>query len=137
MRPATKLKILRFFLLVAKNVFHAGADKGVVAAAIHHKDQIRETVDQAPREFLLLVQAALHLSALGDVHQRSVIANDTPARVAHGAGSIETDQRPSILARERDLAPLDHRLSIHLLAQRATLLVIRKQISEELGRASC
>src|SRR5712675_3071688 len=130
MRAAAKLKILRFFLLVTEDVLHSRTDKGVVPAAIHHKDQIRETVDQAAREFLLLVQAALHLPALGNVHQRPVIANDTTVSVAHGAGSIETDQRPSVLARKRNLAPLDHRLAIHFFAQRTTLLFIRKQIGE-------
>src|SRR5882762_9148985 len=130
MRAAAKLQILHFFRFVTEDVLHSRTDKGVVPAAIHHKDQIRETVDQAAREFLLLVQAAFHLPALGNVHQRPVIANDTPVSVAHGAGSIETDQRPSVLARKRNLPPLDHRLAIHFFAQRTTLLFIRKQIGE-------
>src|SRR6267154_2008745 len=59
MRSTAKLQILHFFRLITEDVFHSWTYKGVVPAAIHHKNQVWETVDQAAREFLLLVKAAL------------------------------------------------------------------------------
>src|SRR6266446_10792070 len=130
MRAAAELHALNFFRLIAKDIFHARAHKGEVAGGIHHKDQVRETVDQTASKFLLLVEAALHLAALRNIHQRAVIANDAAASVAYRPRGIQADERLAVLAHQRNLAPLNHWLIIYLLAEDSPLGFIRKQIGE-------
>src|SRR5258706_7172236 len=130
MRTATKLDTQHFLLLVSEDVFHARADKRVMAGAIDHEYQVREAVDQPAGKFLLLIEASLHLAALGNIHQGAVIANDAAAGVPYRSRGIQADERPSILARERNFASLHHGLIIDFLAKGATLLFIRKQIDE-------
>ena len=98
-RAAAKLQILRFFRLVTQDVFDARADKGVMAGGIHHKYEVWKTVDQPAGEFLLLVEAPLHLAALRNIHHRSMVANDAAVCVPYGPCGVQTDQRPSILTR--------------------------------------
>src|SRR5260370_13144056 len=129
-RAAAKIPILGLFWVVAQDVFHARADKGVMPGRIHHKYEVWKTVDQPAGEFLLLVQAPLHLAALRNIHYGSVVANDAAVCVPYGPRGVQTDQRPSILARQGNLAALHQRLTIDLLTKGATLRFIRKQIGK-------
>src|SRR6266849_10213793 len=117
MRAAAELHALNFFRPIPKDIFHPRAHKGEVAGGVHHKDQVWETVDQAASKFLLLVEATLHFAAFGYIHQSAVIANDTATGVSYSPRGIQTDERPAILARERNFAPLNHGLILHLLPE--------------------
>src|SRR5712664_2801493 len=111
-RAAANVPILGFFGVVAQDVFHARADKRVMAGGIHHKYEVWKTVDQPAGEFLLLVETPLHLAALRNIHQSAVVANDAAVCVPYGPRGIQADQRPSILARQGNLAALHQRLTI-------------------------
>src|SRR5207249_12265249 len=77
----------------------------------------RSVVDQAAREFLLLMEPMLHLAPFGDIHDRALVPDDLSASVAHGGGAVHAHDRASIFAEKRDFAALDHRLRLHLLLQ--------------------
>ena len=119
-----------FLRIVAENFFHARAGESVVAVGIQHEDQVGETVDQAAREFLLLIKAALHLAALGDVHERAVIAEDAAGGVAHDGGGVEANDRVAVFANEGELAALEHRLGIDFLAKKLALLRVGENVGE-------
>src|SRR5260370_823139 len=112
MSTATKLHLQDFFGIVAENFFHARAYKRVLAAGIQYQDKIGEADHQPARKFLLLVKAALHLAALGDVHYSAVIANHVAGGIAHRASGVQANDLAAILARESNLAPLDHGLVV-------------------------
>ena len=122
-----------FLGIVAENFFHARAGESVLALGIQDEDQVGEAVDQAAREFLLLIEAALHFAALGDVHERAVIAEDAAGSVAHDGGGVEADDRVAVFADERELAALKHGLGVNFLAKKAALLRVGKNVGEAAG----
>ena len=85
--------------------------------------------DEAARLRLVREHVRSHLLRLDRqlVHRIDVALDDPLRAVVRAAHAHD---RPSVLPHERDLPSLDHRLAIHLMAQLATLLVIRKQIGE-------
>src|SRR5713101_7046198 len=133
MSTATKLHLQDFFGIEAENFFHARAYKRVLAAGIQHQDKVGEADHQAARKFLLLVKAAFHLAALGDIHYSAVIANHVAGGIAHRASGVQANDLAAILPRESNLAPLDHRLVVHLLPQGAALGFIGQQVREGAG----
>src|SRR5579864_6815946 len=134
MRAAAEFQLHGFFLVVAENLFHAWTYKGVMAAGIRHENEIGETVHPAAGKFLLLIKAVLHLAALGDVHDRTVVANHVAGGVAHGASGVQANDLTAIFAGESNLAALDHRLTVDLLAQGEALGFVGKEIGEGAGK---
>src|SRR5579859_325481 len=134
MRAAAEFQLHGFFLVVAENFFHARTHKRVMASGIRNENEIGVTVHQAAGKFLLLIEAVLHLAALGDVHDRTVVANHVAGGVAHGASGVQANDLTAIFAGESNLAALDHGLAVDLLAQGAALGFVGKEIGEGAGK---
>src|SRR2546429_484804 len=117
MGTAAKLHVLRFLEGVAQQFPASRADEGVMGVRVQHEDEVGKVVDQAAREFLLLMEPMLHLAPFGDIHDRALVPDDLSASVAHGGGAVHAHDRASIFAEKRDFAALDHRLRLHLLLQ--------------------
>src|SRR5256884_8066504 len=117
MGTAAKLHVLRFLEGVAQQFPASWADEGVMGVRVQHEDEVGKVVDQAAREFLLLMEPMLHLAPFGDIHDRALVPDDLSASVAHGGGAVHAHDRASIFAEKRDFAALDHRLRLHLLLQ--------------------
>src|ERR1700722_954832 len=73
MSALAELLRIVIFGIVAEDFFDSRACESVTTCGVQHENEIREAIHQAPREFLLLVEAAFHFAALGDIHQRAVI----------------------------------------------------------------
>src|SRR5580765_2795168 len=93
--------------LAAQKITGSGTDEGVPFLEVDYQNQVGETFQQSPAEFLLLRQLPFHLSLFGDVNQRSLITNDVPRSVPNRSGGIEEDCRRSLFAPESDLAGPD------------------------------
>ena len=115
MSTVAKCHVLRIFDLVPENVFGTRTHKGVMARRIEHQDEIGEVIDEAAGKFLLLVEAALHLAAFGDVHERALIAHDAAGVVANGSSRVQAHDGSAVLANQSDLAALNHRLTFDLV----------------------
>ncbi len=115
MGTVAKCHVLRVFDLVPENIFGTRTHKGVMGGRIEHQDEIREVIDEAAGKFLLLVEAALHLAALGDVHERTLIAHHAAGVVANGSSRVQANDGGAVLANQRDLAALNHRLTFDLV----------------------
>ena len=88
MGATAKLHILGFGELIAKNFLASRADKRVTRIGVHDENQVREAVDEAAGEFLLLVELALHLAAGGDIHDGTLITNHAAGGVTHGSCGV-------------------------------------------------
>ena len=119
-----------FFGVVAENFFYARAGEGVLAFGIQHENQVGEAIDQAAREFLLLIEAALHFAALGDVHECAVIAEDAAGCVADDGGGVEANDRVAVFADKREFTALEHGLGVHFLAKDSALLRVGKYVGK-------
>src|SRR6266852_6107214 len=104
-----------FLGLEAENLFRTRADERIVSAGIEHQNEIREAVHQAAGKFLLLVKAALHFAAFGDVHNRALITNNMAGVIAYGGGGVQANDGRAVLADESDFAALEHGLKVDLL----------------------
>src|SRR5713101_1562432 len=104
-----------FLGLEAENLFRTRADERIVSAGIEHQNEIREAVHQAAGKFLLLVKAALHFAAFGDVHNRALITNNMAGVIAYGGGGVQANDGRAVLADESDFAALEHGLKLDLL----------------------
>src|SRR6266403_3050351 len=98
MRAAAKFQVLHVFNVVPEYLFATRTDKVVVGLGIEHEDEIGEAVDEAAGKFLLLVEAALHLASLGDVHERALIAHHASGIVANGSSRVKTDDGGTVFA---------------------------------------
>ena len=98
MGTAAKLHLRGFGELIAENFLATRANKGVTRIGIHDENEVRETIDETPREFLLLVELALHLAARSDVHDGTLITNHLAGSVAHGRCGVQTNDGRAILA---------------------------------------
>ena len=76
MGATAKLHVPGFGNLVTQNIADAGTDESVGAGRIDDQNEVREIIDEAAGELLLLVEAALHGAALSDVHERTLITDD-------------------------------------------------------------
>src|SRR5216684_8893908 len=110
-----------FLRLEAENLFRTRTDESVVAAGIEHENEIREAVDQAAGELLLLVEAALHFAAFGDVHNRALITHDMAGVIANGGGGVQANNGCAVLADKTDFATLEHGLMFDLLLEELSL----------------
>src|SRR5947199_394797 len=117
MGTAGRLDVLRFLEGGAQQCPASWADEGVMGVRVQHEDEVGKVVDQAAREFLLLMEPMLQLAPFGDIHDRALVPDDLSASVAHGGGAVHAHDRASIFAEKRDFAALDHRLRLHLLLQ--------------------
>src|SRR2546430_6386698 len=88
MGTAAKLHVLRFLEGVAQQFPASRADEGVMGVRVQHEDEVGKVVDQAAREFLLLMEPMLHLAPFGDIHDRT--ARD-------GASAPSTDRKSTRL----------------------------------------
>ena len=122
-----------FGRLVAEDFLELGADEGVVALGVNDEDQVRETVDQAAGEFLLLVKLLFDGAALGDVHQRALITNDAAAGVADGGSGVEAIDGLAILAAEGDFAALGAGLAIDFASEGGALGFVNENFGDFLG----
>src|SRR5712691_5961401 len=130
MRAAAKFHALRFFEVVAENLFAARAHKSVAGGTIENQDEIRKAVDEAARKFLLLVEAAFHFTALGDVHERALISQDAAAVVANGRSGIQTNDGRSILADQGNFTALNDRLAIDLFLEKYSLFPVDEDFGD-------
>ena len=64
----------------AKQFLRSRTHERVAAFTIQRHDQVGKAFHQAAREFLLAVQALLHLAALGDIDERSLVAANAACR---------------------------------------------------------
>src|SRR5262249_11073294 len=87
----TEFQIRRFVGLEAENLTDARTDEGVVCGSIQNEDQIGETIDQAARELLLLVETVFDFAPLGDIHERALVTDHRSGGVPDGNSSIEAD----------------------------------------------
>src|SRR6266566_1097210 len=130
MGTAAKLHVLRFLEGVAQQFPASRADEGVMGVRVQHEDEVGKVVDQAAREFLLLMEPMLHLTPFGDIHDRALIPHHLSARVANGGGAVHAHDRASIFAEKSDVAALDHRLGLHLLLQGLAFSGIDKNLGD-------
>src|SRR5258706_3067663 len=86
-----ELHLVGLIHFVTQDLSAARADKGIVRVGVKDLYQIRKVVKNAACEFLLLVEAALHLTALGDIHERALISKDAAGIVADAAGGYLTN----------------------------------------------
>src|SRR5260370_6425470 len=93
MGATAKFHLLCLLNFVPEDVFATRADKGVVRSCIEYQDEIGEVVDEAARKLLLLVEPALHLATLGNVHQRALVTHHMAAIVANGGGRVQAHDR--------------------------------------------
>src|SRR5260370_12390380 len=114
MGAAAKSHLLRVLDLVPEYFFASRTDKGEMARGIEYQDEIGKAIDEAAGKFLLLVKSALHLAALGDVHERALIAHYAAGIVAHGTGRSHAHAVIAVLAHQDELPALDHRLTVDL-----------------------
>src|SRR6266581_235783 len=70
--------------------------------------------DRRAGKLLLLMEAAFHLTALGDVHERTLIAHYASGIVANGRSGIQAHDGSAVLANQGDLPALDHGLTVDL-----------------------
>ncbi len=126
MGAVAKFHGLRIFNVVSEDFFAARTDKGVAGRRIEHEDEVGEAVDEAAGKFLLLVEAALHLAALGDVHERALIAHHAAGIVANGSSGIQAHDGPAVLPDQGNLPALDHRLTLDLFLDDLSLCLVDK-----------
>src|SRR4029077_17668254 len=112
MSTPAKFHALRLFEFVAEHLFATRTDKGVLGSGVENQDKVGEVVDQAAGELLLLVEAALHFAALGDVHKRALIPQHAAGIIANGCGRIEAYDGSAVLTDQRYLLPLNHGLPV-------------------------
>src|SRR5260370_22607594 len=124
MSASAKLHLVRLIHLVAEYFGAAMADKGIVRVGVEHEDEVREVVNETARKFLLLVETAFHLTALGDVHERALVSKDAAAVVADDGGGVQTNDGRAVLADQSDLAALNLRLALHLFLDDLALRAI-------------
>src|SRR6266446_4530934 len=117
-----------FLGLEAENLFRTRADESVVGAGVEHENEIREAVDEAAGEFLLLVEAALHFAAFGDVHNRALITNNMAGVIANGSGGVQANNRCAVLADESDFAALKRGLMLDLLLEELSLGLVHENL---------
>src|SRR5229473_2311314 len=132
MGAVAKFHGLRIFNVVSKDFFAARTDKGVAGRRIEHEDEVGEAVDEAAGKFLLLMEAALHLAALSDVHERALIAHHAAGVVADGSGGIQTNDGSAVLSNQGHLAALNFRLALHEILDELAL----RPVSEDFGNPS-
>ena len=106
------------------------ADKGAAAFAIEGHDQVGKTLHQAAREFLLAVQALLHLPAFGDVHERSLMPADTPTGIADQSGGVQAGDRGAVAAAQADLMAVDGRRTGPTRAARLPIFRAAQKVRE-------
>src|SRR5260370_332945 len=70
------------------------------------------------------MKAALHLAALGDVHERTLIAHHAAGLVANGGSGVQAHDGGAVLANKGDLVALDHGLAFDLVLDELALRVI-------------
>ena len=97
---------------------------------VQHEDEVGKVVDQAAREFLLLMEAMLHLAPFGDIHDCALIPDHLSARIANGGRAVHAHDRASVFAEKSDFAALDHGLRLELLLQRLAFLGIDKNLGD-------
>src|SRR5580700_6072080 len=128
MGAAAELHIGGFGEFIAENFLAARTDERVMRIGIDDQNQIGEVVDQAAREFLFLVELALHLAAGSDVHDRALITDHAAGGVTDGGGRVQTDNGSAILAQEIDFAALGRRLALDFFHKRFSLAVVGENI---------
>ena len=133
MGARAELHICGFSELVTENLAATRADKSVVGSGIHDENQIGEAVDEAAREFLFLVELALHLAASGNIHQGTLIADHAAGGVANDAGRVEAVDGRAILAQQSDFAALRRRLALDFLDKRFSRGMVREDFRDALG----
>src|SRR5712692_12008719 len=126
MGAAAKFHVLRVLDLVPEYFFASRTDKGEMARGIEYQDEIGKAIDEAAGKFLLLVESALHLAALGDVHERALIAHYAAGIVANGSSGIQAHDGPAVLPDQGNLPALDHRLTLDLFLDDLSLCLVDK-----------
>src|SRR5947208_16938044 len=101
MGTAAKLHVLRFLEGVAQQFPASRADEGVMGVRVQHEDEVGKVVDQAAREFLLLMEPMLDLAPFGDIDDRALLPGDVSATVAHAGGAVPAHDRASIFTVKR------------------------------------
>jgi len=71
--------------VVAKQVTNARADKAVSFIQVDDQNQIGKAFEQISLELFLSAERSSIFPAFGDVHQRTLIADDLPRGIADGA----------------------------------------------------
>src|SRR5271168_3961863 len=133
MSARAELHICGFGELVAENLAASRADESVMGSGIHDENKIGKAVDEAAREFLFLVELALHLASRGDVHQGALITDYAAGGVAHGTGRVETEDGRAILAQQGNFAALRRGLAFDFLDKRFPLGMVREDFRDALG----
>ena len=132
MGAPAKFHALRFLNRISEHFLATRADKGVVGRGVEDEDEIGETVDEAMGKFLLLVEAALHLTPLGNIHDCALVAHNLSAVVTDGGCSVQTYDGGAVLADEGDFPSPNHWVSRDLFHEGLAL----GPIHEDLGYGS-
>src|SRR5579885_710867 len=128
MSAVAELEIRRFLRLKTEHFLDAGTDESVVRSGIENKNEVGKTGDKAPCKLLLLMEAALHFAALGDIHDGALVTGDVTGRIADGGRGIEADDGRAVLPNESDFAALDHGLALDLFLQLLSLDAVDKDL---------
>ncbi len=83
--------------LVTENIKDLRTYEGISRFGVKRDDQIGETIHQAARKFLFTMQATLHFTLLGDVHECALITHEFARRVADNGRGVQRNDFARIL----------------------------------------
>src|SRR5690242_2312976 len=97
---------------------------------IHDKNQVREVVNKAASELLLLVELALHLAAGGNIHNGTLITEDVTGGIADGSGGVQTNDGGTILAEQSNFMALGRILVVDSFLERFSFRGVGEEVRE-------
>src|SRR5215469_9214644 len=113
-----------------KDFLDFGADESVATVDVNDKNKVWETVDQAAREFLLLIETLFHGAALGDVRKSTLITNNAAGSVANSGGGIQADDGLTVFPAKDDFPALRAGLATDLASDHGALLGVDKNFAD-------
>src|SRR5580692_3116496 len=117
-----------------QNFFYLGTDEGVALVGIDDEDEVGETVDEATGKFLLLVEAFFNGAALGNVDQRTLVADDTTSGIADSGSGVEANERLTVFAVQSDLDAFGSGLAIDFAGDNVALVLVDEDLADALAQ---
>src|SRR5262249_5003148 len=112
---------------VPQQISYPRTDETELLLQIDDQNQVREALEQVSLELFLAPEGPLHLSPLGDVDQRALVANDRAGCVPDRTRSVQDRDQGSIFAPQRNLPCADATLIVGRASQHRTLLRVPVQ----------
>jgi len=117
-----------------QNFFYFGANEGVALIGIDDEDEVGKTVDQAAGKFLLLVETLFDGAALGDVDERTLVADDAASGIADGGSGVEANEGLAIFAVQGDFNAFGNGLVINFAGNGVALVLVDEDIADALAK---